>query len=701
MDYWAEYHDMKRQAVHDQFRYSTSDNPYAVSFDATKFFATHADVNRYAHFLRVCILHICKYLCRKRDAMLKRSITLWKKAIYDYTEEDMQNNHIEGLLVKHDFEQEAWQSYQQAQAEIVDTFASLSPVMRSHFTGQHQSPSSFLSPTKSTLFDPLNHGRISALPLRNPELSPYFKADVMTVPPFFPNQDGQIVKLSDGNLTSIQKDLWEDIPAYDPSAKMSEILPSLLPIQPPKSFKDRLYYHITLQKNASTASPLMRGRVDTSNVGDVWRASMQGPTSDSYWLIPNILCVGQAPFGVAERTDLLVVSNCLRKEDGTGQIKEDEEETEDGPGGLDMLAKSYVRPTGPPKKKKEKIALTAISALLLQGADCFLSLLTEEEEAHLEAVYGTPPIQQQIENALVMTKSNANDVICYNQDAIIKQENIMEEIPNYGRTDPRYPAAYRQRLRCEARIELAKSNIQRIKSQIIKLPEKIIWKRLDYLAKKKNDKWTIDDVLPSLWHIEEFVRAKKSIYMYSYNIHINNTHIQSNIARLTDQQVYYPLNSSVHNHDRIAIDDSAGLLGAMLVGRVYHLEPYEVMFRWQSSHDTMKSLTLLPIAKEYNTYYHISCPCLPWKKNLLVEVIKHTHYALQYPIIRAQENPERFEDFFRDEYDLSLKNQVIAKFSTKEAEGVDRQYERAESDRQEEIYEKGLSKRLKQSLYFK
>lgn len=649
-DYWANYHEQKRLQVHNQFRRATADDPAAVSFDNQKYFATYADVNRYSHFLRIVCNRVSKFLNRKRRTLLRKTVVVWRSAIYDFCEQTMQNNHINEDLIAQDLQETIRNGFDKTFSEVKESIVE-------HHRQIMEDPKAF---------DGMQHDKISALPLRTAELSPYFCAGEMTVPPFSPGNDGNddLTEASTPTIDALDsKRQWGKIPMYDPAADV-DFLPPLLPISRPKTFRDRLYYDISLTQKA------LRGDADSSVVAlssagstqgeDAWKHASQGPTSDSFWLIPNILIVGQAPFGVAERKHMMVVSNGVRRpcesvdNEATGPVEGMKGNTSDR---ID---------DGRVTKSSKAIALTAISALLLQGVNTFVSLLTADEERLLEELYQTEPIQVQIEQALTATRANANDVICYNQEAIAKQERIIAEMPYYGKTDPRYPAAHRQRMRCEARMELAKSNIARIKRQITKLPERISWTRLTHLAERKQ-KCTIDDLLPSVWQIEEFIRQHKCCYIYSYGVHINNKHIQPD-ASVYQQMPHYntTVTSKAKNRDMVCVDDSNGCLAVAVLGRLYHLEPYDAMFRWQKAHDTMRSLAILPnIATQTGAEFRLSCPNLPWQKNLIIELLKKSHYPLEYPVIRGQTNPDTFTELYRDGYDETLRNQTITKFTAR------------------------------------
>eukprot|EP00981_Chlorochromonas_danica_P014626 scaffold8452_cov185-Ochromonas_danica.AAC.8 len=114
------------------------------------------------------------------------------------------------------------------------------------------------------------------------------------------------------------------------------------------------------------------------------------------------------------------------------------------------------------------------------------------------------------------------------------------------------------------------------------------------------------------------------------------------------------------------MDDSSGCLAVLISGRLYHLEPFDAIYRWQKAHDTMRSLSLLPNLVNNNSSngrgggdFRISCPGLPWQKNLILQVLRHSHFPLEYPIIRGQVDPETFTVLHRDPYDETLQNQNV------------------------------------------
>eukprot|EP00601_Ochromonadales_sp_CCMP2298_P027387 CAMPEP_0173273298 /NCGR_PEP_ID=MMETSP1143-20121109/1824_1 /TAXON_ID=483371 /ORGANISM="non described non described, Strain CCMP2298" /LENGTH=119 /DNA_ID=CAMNT_0014210017 /DNA_START=56 /DNA_END=411 /DNA_ORIENTATION=+ len=100
-----------------------------------------------------------------------------------------------------------------------------------------------------------------------------------------------------------------------------------------------------------------------------------------------------------------------------------------------------------------------------------------EEAALLHAV-GSEPIKRTAERALKTASAAVAGLISACHTLIGKYTKQMDDIPKYGITDPRWQRGYRERLRCQARIQLQEDKIQKARGQIKNLPQKVSFERI-------------------------------------------------------------------------------------------------------------------------------------------------------------------------------------------------------------------------------
>lgn len=668
-EYWAEVYESRRRAVHAQFRFSHAGNKYACTYDNKKFFATQADLNRYCRFLALMLSRITRFMNRKRLRLLGKTITVWKSAIYDFIESTLQNEHIDMQLVEWDRRMHGEFSIEREKLKMIETFDMLLESLPAEV--RTLEPSEKHASKKSNLwYDNRQNETVSSWPLRvEPPLS-FFDT----------HKSAQVAMQQVQDVDSLQRRYEETVPPYDPATLMP-YLPELPRIQRPTTFKERLHQDVA-SASASSSSAVSSSDPHSYFEG---RVPMAGPVSHSYWMLPQVVMVGDAPFGPAHVNTWKLVPTYeffaekriyhhepfpmelqYPYESGCNGFLKDEDI--DIVGGVTMIKRNKqraaqrqqeamhksVNPLMKPPRKKE--ILTAITQLLMSGVDTFVSLLSPEQEKLVEEYYQSPPMPTLINEAMEKAQLTANRIIVDNQDVIHKQEEHLEKIPNYGRTDPRYPQAFREKLRCQARIALAESNIARIRQQVKSIPTNgIKFHRLPVM--QHTYPWTIDHVLPSIWKMEKIIaETMKSVDPRS-NVH---------------GKIYFYGGGLASNEDGPARDGRAGLFMAMILGRLYHIDPQETLFRWQKAHNCMPALQYMKAtATSSATTYLTNCPPLPWQKNLLFDVLQRSHLPLDYPTIRIQLEPDRFQDLQRNHYDESLRYQVQMVQAALESQAAD------------------------------
>jgi hypothetical protein len=759
--------------------------------DGKVFFETHADLNRHSYFTRVMISKIVKYLTMKKLSFFKEALRRWKSVIYDFSERDLTNSHIHRELLQLDAVQEG-RSHGRSVEEIKSSLVQekeeqlLSYLLSDNNQAHRQDPR-FLFPTApgtsevaqqqplpsrqseggselySLLTDDYSYENIANFPLQinrdercglpylNPNLAlvkdyaDYSRrhhrdkrnnvdeqrllAENTEAPKIFHNQshlDAQQAQAAAQQDQPTQGDLPAQPPAPSllPGYNPSEGLP--LPILPlfarPKSFKDRLYYDI-VQQPVSEHQPVAVSARDYHNPllvsqshGEylLYKTQIQGPTTQSYWLIPGMLMVGNAPFGPAIKKTFDQLP--LDLADRLGR--------EGSPAAPGQTSSSTATAGGGKRWSVKNTDLTAIAALLLGGIDTFVSCLSAEDEAVLEAFYQSPPVEVMVRESLEQTKMLSNKIIAENLVLIQKQQQLLLNIPNFGKSDPRYAQAYQEKLRCQGRITLYQNTVDTIKSQIKLLPKTIHFHRLCHFPTAPGHglngpgpagpdllsliPWNSAKILPSVWFLEELLRRSHSVYLYS-----------GSFSRPKD--------------DGPTKDGLSGTLGALVLGRLYHLKGMDAIFQWQRTHDFMKILQMYsgdgtdtnpfipeepapaptskgaakaaptpsaaaaatPVAPTLSTgsksfsatpsptkqqaggkmmtaannpslravkehaahlIYRTSCPPLPWQKALIIEVLDQAHQWINYPIVRSQLTPEIFTILERNHFDISLRN---------------------------------------------
>lgn len=385
------------------------------------------------------------------------------------------------------------------------------------------------------------------------------------------------------------------VPSYFPSQGVD--LPPLPTIFIPRTAQERLFL-----KNER--------RLDYAS----YRESMIGPTFDSNWVIPNRLSMGCMPWGPAETSNteypvealpqlnMSVKSTKSTKSPGMGLNTKNSATEEITPGAKALNASTNASSAEIAAKAKFKTnkwkppPVTAVSALLLNRVDYFVSLMDEDEEEAIEFACKVPSVETCIRNALATANAAVMTIISQCMAVISKQTKQLDDIPRYGKSDPRYPAATREILRCKARIQLANDNMHRAKQQIKNLPPRAdfirIPLRLDGLV-------TPNQMLPKIWQLEELLQQGRTLYIYSRD-----------------------------GHGR------AGLVAGIMLGRLYNLHPYEALYRIQACHDSAK--------RESERAIPINCPQLPVQRELLAQILHLTNRPQEMTFIRTQIDPDTF-----------------------------------------------------------
>ena len=273
---------------------------------------------------------------------------------------------------------------------------------------------------------------------------------------------------------------------------------------------------------------------------------MQGPTDDSCWCIPGRVAMGGIPWA----------------------------------------------------KANKRQSLPAITALLLEGISTFVSLMEEDEEAAVCTKLGIETIPAKMKKAAVGSKFSVDQIVAECNKQIETYQLRLDAIPVYAKSDPRFEDANRDKVRCGARIKLAKQKAVAAKVKIDRFPKSFDWLRVPLPSTGAP---TVNEILPHLWELERRLGEGQNIFLYSRE-----------------------------GHGRV------GMVGAMLVGRLYGFKPFDALTRIQQSHDCMTSEEKRPVP--------LSCPQLPAQRSLVAQVIAHTNKPFQGVTWRSHSDPEHNAD---------------------------------------------------------
>lgn len=575
----------KWQSVHAKFRYTTADDPLAVTMDRRVYFKTKHDVNLFADTLRVMVLKVVKYLKKKQNIMLKRSLEQWKKSVGQFLESGLAVDHFNDVAIDTDTDRKFVRNSVEYEKDVLSEhekiltqfqpYMSVPSVARVATPAKSSEEKGSRIIRRDTIDLPINNEiqiHISApsndgydesvvSPAIKPIDSKYIDESsyesVMNLPMRIPRDQSNVLN---DHLTSEKKLSFNDVPSYLPSKDIQN-LPELLPIYDPMTADGRLY--IKNDRRLEYCS---------------YRKVMQGPTDSCSWVIPNRLLMGSIPI-------------------------------EDVPTG------------------QGKTTIPAVSLLMLAGIDIFISLMEEDEETKYIKDLDKTPIEQYISTSLTKANAIVNQIIIENHEVINKQLEKLASVPEYGKTDPRYAKAYRERLRYKARIRLAHDIINRTKVQFKKLPSKVCWYRISNLSTSSTP--NINELLPHLWRMENELKYYHNIFIYSKE-----------------------------GHGRV------GMIGALLLGRIYELHPYESLYRVQLSHDSS--------TREAQREQVITCPQLPVQRKLVVDALLLSSRILSQPNVRTQLNPDTYIDHKRVRDVMSMtrlsKEKKSEKFKEKKEE---------------------------------
>lgn len=535
--------------VHGKYRYSDATNPLAKTTNKVIYFETIHELNKYSAFLRLCMLKIIKLLNRKRIILLQASVLKWKSGMAKFLESDIKVSHFHH--------------------ECIDEFDSATTLNAVDFVKSECEKIAVEFQKKQKMLNLManeySYDTASCLPLRLPEKEEYFAAL---------GDDAENTLTNDITRNFLDLNI-HSVPSYTTSDGMVN-LPSLPQIFIPNTADDR--------KNLKTERRLNYC---------FFKDKMEGPTFDSNWVIPQVVLMGSIPWSSYDESNTVFPSKKLKARPldeliANTALSNQSYRVQD--------RASDNKRTRSSKTSKEKVS--AISMLLLSGIDVFVSLMEEEEESLLETNADIDHITLRIDEALKNALVAVEKILRHCREVINKQQSQINAIPPYSKSDPRYAGAYREQLRCKARIQVATDNMNKAKSQIKNLAPAVKWIRVP--MKSDGTGINSDGIILIIWKLEELIRQGRKLYIYS-----------------------------AEGHGR------AGMISGILLGRIYNLHPYETLYRLQASHDSA--------LREIGRQFAVNCPQLPNQRNVLSQILNLTNLPLNTEVvIRSQKDPETF-----------------------------------------------------------
>eukprot|EP00981_Chlorochromonas_danica_P014627 scaffold8452_cov185-Ochromonas_danica.AAC.9 len=292
-------------------------------------------------------------------------MNVWRSAIYDFTEDTMQNNHIIEELIEQDQANDKVllqlnKPFEEVKNDLITQYHHLLGTDNNNNNNNSNvdnnnkdddNHNSSINKRELSKYNPFHHEKVSSLALRfnqqviNPFLLeesisgglvlPIKVIPTTTTTTSLKQQQQEEEDMIDDLTTNTEEMIeshqvkWIELPGYDPAADLPFQLPSLLPIpHRPRTFRDRLYFDLTIKKDhplalskdehatngmnnngdddddengnnnntnntmirsssfslTSRATAGSRGRGGWTNKEESWNATYSGPTSDSFWI---------------------------------------------------------------------------------------------------------------------------------------------------------------------------------------------------------------------------------------------------------------------------------------------------------------------------------------------------------------------------------------------------------------------------------
>lgn len=630
--------------MHAKFNRCDKDTPAAVTYDNTMFFKTHTDANRFAKILRKTINLVVKQCDLKINIVTKHYFAIWVANSRTFIESGLTTAHFEHQVTdKASVLEKDYSGYMREVAALhgrykhsVDMVAKVGARAAAKFNPVGDDDYGY----NNIVNMPLNIKREPiALESSGPgeELAAGSMSSAASTQNSAPgtaagSRPGTNLnpgRLSPGGSKMMEGDVSSEppgIPVPPYNAQDGIKLPRLPPIFHTESAQERL----TISKTK---------RLEYMG----FRATAEGPTEDSCWIIPGKLLMGKIPYGKAKPGSSLDAISAIFL-NGVNQfvsLMSEKEEVEARTLYFDNLKKEedaleakmkknaslnfHARATGAPLLVQTQVTKRDLLAEHEAEEEAKRKKAEEEDEdlgmfgskaaaaestllAGLKAVVATPKtagsraaptghpfaIPSLMKSLFDNAKHSVDVVIIDCRTTLNEQTDKLKGIPSFSKDDPRHLKAKREKNRCRARIAKAEETIRRTSLQLEKIPAKCEWTRhtlpVDAVP-------TIHEILPIIWSLEKSMSEGHCLYLYSKE-----------------------------GHGRI------GMIAAILLGRLYGLNTTETLYRIQSAHDC--------IPAEFARKLPVQCPQLLLQRHLVDEVLVQSNRQYTGTIVRSHEDPD-------------------------------------------------------------
>lgn len=483
----------KWHELHSRFNYSLSKTtPYSVTINNVFFFDTHLDLNRFCEFKRRMEVRVMRLLSRRRLQLFAQCIQRWKASTSEFDEQNMVSSHINESAI--DLDSASAAKYPLEATRFLQRFNEATEKEHTKRVAKYRHKAESQSEDNS-------YEDLVSLPLRLPEIPQLPSTDIAAVDPVIIDSSLSSPPRSPSALPPDNSPQLPLIvhPSSRPSSSSSMNIPSYFPAEAIPSLPPL----VEIYDPRTAEGRLTIGRDRRVNYCN-YHLTMRGPTDNSFWIVPGRLACGSIPLG----------NGCTTE---------------------------------------SRLPVSSISALMMAGVDCYVSLMEEKEELNYEEEFFAKletethrlgqkiarcSVAEAMKTAFMKTGYSASEIIVDNTLIIEKQRVKLAALPDYNKSDPRMQKILKEKLRYQARIKLANDRIDKAKAQLKRVPKKVDWFRLSTPAKFALSE---SEMLLNLWDIEKLLKDGRNVYLYSKE-----------------------------GHGRVC------MYGALLLGRFYSLHPYEV-----------------------------------------------------------------------------------------------------------------------------
>ena len=543
---WQKELERRWNKLHSQFNYTTKDDPYAFTTNRKQFFRTLNDLNKYNALLIKDVNRCVQFLTKKRWKILKFGFKKWVigAGISGLTEGDIKSTHFLDYATEPEplyaIAPDKFQEKASKINEETNQFFKVTSgvdIVEETIASESYIKMKYLEESTSDVHyenvfnQPLAFGKAGTVMVTDENGESRELPHPGVMPRAVPKEIVEKETILDTKST---------LPPPHPSVGMSFFgkpgLPKLPKLHEPSTMKERLV-------NKTSDKLKLYGFLNVT----------QGATDTSCWVIPGMLAIGSVPYGLA----------------------------------------------------REGLPMDCVSAIVLSGVGTMVSLMGEDEEKYVEETWlkhpmykdqsSMTPIKDLMQTAGRKARFSVASLLAENQDIIEKNKKQIKNIPNVDKTDKKYAKYKRERLRAQARINMATESSAKSQLQLERYPKTLDWIRIPLSASSVP---TIHEFITILWDLEAKLRRGEVLYLYSKE-----------------------------GHGRV------GYVAAALVGRLYGLKSRDALYRIQCCHDAIKIYSDLEVP--------IQCPQLEIQRRLVHDAIDHANRHFEGVTWRSLSQPDQ------------------------------------------------------------